>query len=106
MELKTGQFASRIMGCGGVKRLALSIFLHLNADLIGSYANDPNLWIIVSESSDFFSLFQSKPIMHLLNFYIVGHCEGTVWGSMAPPKPKQAVSQMWGGQHTQKNKHT
>ena len=50
MELKTGQFASRIMGFGGVKRLALSIFLHLNADLIGSYANDPNLWIIVSES--------------------------------------------------------
>ena len=43
MELKTGQFASRIMGFGGVKRLALSIFLHLNADLIGSYANDPNL---------------------------------------------------------------
>jgi len=29
--------------------------------------------------------------MHLLNFYIVGHCEGTVWGSMAPPKPKQAA---------------
>ena len=54
----------------------------------------------------FFQPFQSKPIMHLLNFYIVGHCEGTVWGSMAPPKPKQAVSQMWGGQHTQKNKHT